>query len=74
MKLKEIWQFIKSVAWPFAKEKFICANLEEAKEMVVWARNHERIANAAENYMSLDRDNLPVLVIKCMNFVDDETE
>ena len=71
MKIKEIWQFIKTVIWPTAKP-FICASREEAEELIVWARNHERIANAAENHMSLDRDNIPVFVIRCINAIDEE--
>lgn len=69
MKIKEIWQFIKSVIWPAAKP-FICASQEEAEELIVWARNHERIANAAENHMSLDRDNIPVFVLRCIDALE----
>lgn len=70
MKLKEIWQFIKGVIWPIAKP-FICASKEEAEELIVWAQNHERIANKAEQYMSLDRDNLPMFVIRCIDAIED---
>lgn len=70
MKLKEIWQFIKSVIWPAAKP-FICASKEEAAELVVWARNAERIANAAEKNINLDRDNVPVFVTRCVTALEE---
>ena len=77
MKLKEIWAiikatpaFLKNVFWPAAKP-FICASKEEAAELVLYARNHERIANKAEEYMSLDRDNVPEFVMRCINALEE---
>ena len=73
MKLKEIWQFIKGVVWPAAKP-FICASKEEAAELVLWARNHEKIANAAEKYMRMDRDYTPEFVLRCIEALENENE
>ena len=73
MKIKEIWHFIKSVVWPAAKP-FICASKEEAQELVLWARNHEKIARAAEAHMNLDRDILPEFVRRCADALENNEE
>lgn len=73
MKIKEIWQFIKSVVWPAAKP-FICASKEEAQELVLWARNHEKIARAAEAHINLDRDILPEFVRRCADALENNEE
>ena len=73
MKLKEIWEFIKGVVWPAAKP-FICASKEEAAELVLWARNHEKIANAAEKHMNLKRDYTPEFVLRCIEALENENE
>jgi len=67
MKLKKIWQFIKSVIWPAAKP-FICASREEAEEVV----NAWRVRQASKNDLGLSHEFVPEFVLRCMNALEEE--
>jgi len=57
-----------------AAKPFICASKEEAQELVLWARNHEKIARAAEAHINLDRDILPEFVRRCADALENNEE
>lgn len=72
MTLKGVWNFIKGVIWPVAKP-FLCASREEAEELVIYARNAERVADRHEAHgHKLDRDLLPRFVLRCIEALEEK--
>lgn len=67
MKIKEIWQFIKTVIWPTAKP-FICASREEAQEVVdAWRRTQSQ-----KRDLGLSPDFVPEFVLRCIDALESE--
>lgn len=69
MNIKEkILSTVKLIVWPFLRDKFICASQEEVRELILYARNAERLADEYElNGHTYDRDEVPKFIIRCIN-------
>lgn len=72
MKIKEIWQFIKTVIWPAAKP-FICASREEAQEVVDFYRVFSRAQLRSDiNLREEEVNPAPSFVLRCIDALENE--
>lgn len=72
MKIKELWQFIKTVIWPTAKP-FICASREEAAELVDFYRTISRVQLRSNMNLREEEINpVPEFVLRCIEAIESE--